>query len=103
MTIRYPLEHKFRVDGILKDRWRERIPTGRGDALIRAFMNKLVEEVERGGEELLYQLEVGNFSLLKATETKGTPPSRVYRRSPTSGRFLHNEDEGVSYDPRLKK
>ena len=48
MPRRFPLERKFRIDPILNERWKEMIPPRFGDSLIRAMMNKLVEEV-RGG------------------------------------------------------
>lgn len=102
MTVRYPLEHKFRIGTLLKRRWKDTIPPRRGDALLRAFMNKLVEEAAQGEEELLYALEAGNFSLLRGARIR-PKGSSLRDRSPRTGRFLPNPDEEVPYDAHLNK
>ena len=95
--MRFTEEHKFRIDSILHDRWRRVILPRRGDALIRAFMNKLVEEAERGGEGLLYHIEAGNFSLIKSTIRKVSLTAPIRERDPATGQYLPAEDEGVPY------
>ena len=97
MPLQFPLEHKFRIDAVLRQRWRRVIPVGRGDRLIRALMNKLAEEAERGGDELLYHIEAGNFSLLKSTVRRVNLQAPIRERDPATGQYLANEDKDVPY------
>ena len=99
MPLLYAFEHKFRIDDILRREWKRAIPLGRGDKLIRAFMNKLAEEAQRGGSELLFHIEAGNFSLLKSTIRKVTLSTPIRDRDPATGQFLPNDDEDVPYHP----
>ena len=103
MSIRFPFEHKFRIDAILRKEWKRAIPVGRGDGLIRAFMNKLAEEAERGGSELLFHIEAGNFSLIKSTIRKVNLNAPVHDKDPRTGRFLPNKDKDVPYHHSFAK
>ena len=95
--MRFTEEHKFRIDPFLHEKWRKAIPSRRGDALIRAFMNKMAEEAERGGLELLYHIEAGNFSLIKSTIKKVPLNAPIRDRDPATGRYLPDEDKDVPY------
>ena len=102
MPRRFPLERKFRIDPILNDRWRAIIPPRFGDSLIRAMMNKLVEEVRGGGGELLHHIMAGNFSLLRGARLRRRRSEGIIERSPETGRFLRKSDEDVPYHPNLR-
>lgn len=97
MPRRLSLERKFRIDPILNARWREMIPPRLGDTLIRAMMNKLVEEVGVGEEVLLHHVMLGNFSLLRGAKMRRRVPDRIIDRSPRDGRFLHKSEEDIPY------
>ncbi len=101
MPRRFSSWRKFRIDPILNTRWREIIPPRFGDALIRAMMNKLVEEAEMDGEMLIHHIMAGNFSLLRAAKMRGRRPNRVIDRSPKDGRFLPKPDDDAPYHPNL--
>jgi len=81
---------KIRVGDTLYDEWRKTIPRGKGQALLRALMNKLVQELPKDPQkrdDYIYRLSIGNFSLRKALVRRTFNPDRIIYRSPVSGRF----------------
>ena len=66
----------LRVDPILKERWVAQVPVELRAPLIRAIMNKLLEELPSGGDILLHHLQHGNFSLIRAMKRRPNQRSR---------------------------
>ncbi len=81
---------KIRTGDALYNDWRRAIPRGKGQALLRALMNKLVQELPqdpRKRDDYIYRISIGNFSLRKALVRRIFRPDRIIYRSPVTGRF----------------
>ena len=81
--------HKTRISETMAVRWERMVPSGYSGLLIRAFMNRVVEELPcaKHPVEMLFHLTEGNYSLRNAVAKRPTyrllPP-----RSALTGKFL---------------
>lgn len=67
--IRHDTYMRFRMPFELRDKWKEVLPLGQSSRLVRAFMNRLLEEVAPMDpafqDTFLFNIEMGNFSLIR--------------------------------------
>jgi len=65
---------RFRVPHELRERFHQMLPKFIGSRLIRAFLNRLLEDLKdltpEAQDLLLYNLELGNFSLVRGIKRR---------------------------------